>query len=217
MKRIPEPELMLDPEQVRAYAEADFEEPHSNFINLFKEKFPDDKPGGLVLDLGCGPGDISFRFASAFPDTLIHAVDGSMEMVKFGNDLLSEKTEIKNRIIFIHSLMQDYAPLDKYDYIISNSILHHLGDPMVLWDSIKNFSKIESRIFVMDLLRPESMEEAMKLTKKYVENEPDILKRDFNRSLLAAFEIDEVKNQLIKSGLDLTVEQVSDRHLIVYG
>ena len=37
MKRIPEPELMLKPDQVSAYAEADFEEPHSNFINLFKE------------------------------------------------------------------------------------------------------------------------------------------------------------------------------------
>ena len=208
---------MLDPKQVRAYAEADFEEPHSNFINLFKEKFPDDTPEGLVLDLGCGPGDISFRFASAFPDTLIHAVDGSTEMIKYGNDLLSEKTDIKNKIIFIHSLMQDYAPLDKYDYIISNSILHHLVDPMVLWESIKTFSKIVSRIFVMDLLRPESMEQAMKLTNKYVKNEPDILKRDFHRSLLAAFEIDEVKNQLAMVDLSLKVEKVTDRHMIVYG
>ena len=208
---------MLGSEQVRAYAEADFEEPHSNFINLFKEKFPDDTPEGLVLDLGCGPGDISFRFASAFPNTQIHAIDGSMEMIKYGNNLLSKKAKIKNRIIFIHSLMQDYVPLDKYDYIISNSILHHLGDPMVLWESIKTFSKIGSKIFVMDLLRPESIEEAMNLTNKYTKNEPDILKRDFYNSLLAAFKINEVIDQLVKAGLDLKVEQVSDRHLIVYG
>ena len=79
------------------------------------------------------------------------------------------------------------------------------------------YSNRESRIFVMDLLRPENMEQAMKLTNKYVKNEPDILKRDFHRSLLAAFEIDEVKDQLIKSGLVLSVEQVSDRHMIIYG
>ena len=40
MKRIPEPELMLRPEQVIAYAEADFEWPHSNFIRMIHNKFP---------------------------------------------------------------------------------------------------------------------------------------------------------------------------------
>ena len=217
MKRISEPELMLEPDQVRAYAEADFEEPHSNFINLFNEKFPDDIPGGLVLDLGCGPGDISFRFATAFQDTQIHAVDGSMEMLKYANGLLSNKTDIKNRIIFIHSTIQDYNPIDKYDYIISNSLLHHLVDPMVLWVSVKNFSNIKCRFFIMDLLRPESIEDAMKLTNKYFKDAPGVLKKDFHNSLLAAFEVDEVVNQLATAGLDLTVEQVSDRHLIVYG
>ena len=217
MKRIPEPELMLDPEQVAAYAKADFEEPNSNFIYLFKEKFPDYTPEGLVLDLGCGPGDISFRFVSAFPDTLIHAVDGSLEMINYGTNLLSERLDIKNKIIFIHSTVQCYAPVDKYDYIISNSILHHLGDPMVLWESIKTFSKIGSRVFVMDLLRPESIEDAMSLTSKYTKDEPDILKRDFYNSLLAAFKINEVIDQMVKAGIDLKVEQVSDRHLIVYG
>ena len=32
MKRVLEPELMLDEHQVRAYAEADFEIPHQDFI-----------------------------------------------------------------------------------------------------------------------------------------------------------------------------------------
>ena len=208
---------MRDPEQVKAYANADFEEPHSNFINLFKLKFPNEQPAGLVLDLGCGPGDISFRFASTFPDTQIHAVDGSIEMIKQGNNLLSKKADIKNKIIFIHTTIQKYDPLDKYGYVISNSLLHHLDDPMVLWESIIKFAKSDTKFFIMDLLRPESIEKAMKLTNKYVKNEPDVLRQDFHKSLLASFEIDEVKSQLNKAGLDLTVEQVSDRHLIAYG
>jgi len=217
MKRIPEPELMLEPEQVAAYAKADFEEPHSNFVKLFKKNFPDDEPHGLVLDLGCGPGDISFRFASAFPNILIHAVDGSLEMIKYGDNLLFKEAEIKDKIIFIHSRIQDYDPLDRYDYIISNSLLHHLGDRMLLWESIKKYKKEETRIFIMDLLRPASIEQAMELTNKYFKNEPAVLKRDFHNSLLAAFEIEEVKLQISSSGLNLTVEQVSDRHLIAYG
>ncbi len=42
MKRIPEPELMNSPEQARAYAEADFSEPHNMFVEKFAECFPDD-------------------------------------------------------------------------------------------------------------------------------------------------------------------------------
>jgi len=34
MKRLLEPELMIEPEQVCAYANADFDEPHSNFIKM---------------------------------------------------------------------------------------------------------------------------------------------------------------------------------------
>ena len=35
MERIPEPDLMSEQEQARAYAEADFSEPHENFVDLF--------------------------------------------------------------------------------------------------------------------------------------------------------------------------------------
>ncbi|MGZ8194839.1 MAG: class I SAM-dependent methyltransferase, partial [Methylosarcina sp.] len=63
MERQLEPELMEDPEQVKAYAEADFAIPHNDFIERIKLFI--DQPGfnGTALDLGCGPGDISLRFA----------------------------------------------------------------------------------------------------------------------------------------------------------
>ncbi|MCG6936128.1 MAG: class I SAM-dependent methyltransferase, partial [Proteobacteria bacterium] len=67
MKRVPEPELMDEDAQARAYASANFEAPHSQFIELFRETFPDLSPAGMVLDLGCGPADITLRFAQAFP------------------------------------------------------------------------------------------------------------------------------------------------------
>ena len=36
MRRIPEPELMDDAEQAKAYAEADFSEPNQRFLELFR-------------------------------------------------------------------------------------------------------------------------------------------------------------------------------------
>ena len=87
MDRIPEPELMLDDEQVRAYASADFAEPHSRFIALFNERLPNIPTSGRALDLGCGPGDISRRFARAFPAWTVEAVDGSPAMLDLGRSM----------------------------------------------------------------------------------------------------------------------------------
>jgi len=68
MQRITEPELMNDEAQALAYAQADFDEPHDMFIQVFKDTFPEAKVSDHILDLGCGPADISIRFARAYPD-----------------------------------------------------------------------------------------------------------------------------------------------------
>jgi len=217
MKRLLEPGLMVEPKQVSAYAGADFEEPHSNFINLLKKYCGSIKEIGPVLDLGCGPGDITFKFAKAFPNARIDAVDGSKEMLEFAENILGDIPELRGRINYIHSLIHDYKSTKEYDLIYSNSLLHHLADPMVLWNKIKKLAIPKTNIFIMDLIRPDSTEEAQKLKDLYVRNEPEILQRDFYNSLLAAFEIEEVKEQLSEASLNhLEVEQISDRHLIVF-
>jgi len=42
----------------------------------------------------------------------------------------------------------------------SNSLLHHLVDPMVLWRTIRLLAAKRAAIFVMDLARPASRAEA---------------------------------------------------------
>ena len=208
---------MLDPETVSAYATADFEEPHSSFIKLLKEKLQLNSLKGLALDLGCGPGDISFRITAEFPELQVHSIDGSPEMIKYAKKILSVKKDFGERITFINSMLHEYLPNVQYDFIISNSLLHHLPDPIILWDLIKELSVPGTAVFVMDLCRPQSADAAMKLTDNYTKGEPEILKNEFYNSLLSAFEPDEVKDHLHSAGLDLKVEMVSDRHIIIYG
>jgi hypothetical protein len=70
----------------------------------------------------------------------------------------------------------------------------------------------------MDLLRPDSREQAEQLLKTYAANEAEILQKDFFNSLLAAYRPDEVRLQLKQQGIDqLQIEVVSDRHFIVSG
>lgn len=218
MQRIPEPELMNDAAQAHAYAEADFESAHRSFIDLFREKFPQLNITGEVLDLGCGPCDVTRRFALAFPQTILHAVDGAAAMLQEAGRL-NRQHRLDERIVLIESRLPDLRlPQRHYHTIISNSLLHHLHDPHMLWETVKNHAKPFAGVFIMDLRRPATEEKAMSLVEQYAANEPGILRRDFYHSLCAAFTPDEVRRQLDEHALSqLTIETVSDRHIIIYG
>ncbi len=216
MERIPEEELMEEFEQARAYALADFTEPHNYFIELFRQKFPGEVDG-VVLEPGCGTADISQRFAEAFPACRIHAFDGAEQMLMFARQRIDFAMLHEQIRLFRRLLPADNMPLEKYDVLICNSLLHHLNDPQVLWQAVKQFTRPGSIVFVMDLKRSASSEEAARLVEQYSANEPEVLKKDFYNSLHAAFTPDEIEQQLREAELSLNVEVVSDRHLIVFG
>jgi len=207
---------MLDADQVEAYAGADFEAPHQRFIGLLGEQLPGLPPRGAALDIGCGPGDITFRFARAYPGWTVHGLDGSppmLERARAAAGALADRVEFHD----CH-LPNGDAPRQSYDLIFSNSLLHHLADPRVLWRSVQRWSHAQTRVFVMDLMRPGSVAEARHLTDQYSAGEPEVLCRDFYNSLLASYRADEVQAQLHEANLSrLAVTIVSDRHWLVAG
>jgi SAM-dependent methyltransferase len=219
MKRIVEPELMSAEEQARAYAEADFEAAHRLYPELFAEKFPRRPRRALVLDLGCGPCDVTIRFAQANPGYTFHAVDGSAAMLKYGRRALARRRGLVRRIRLIEGFIPG-APIPRrsYEVILSSSFLHHLHEPQLLWQTVRQYSRRGTIVFVPDLRRPSSRAKAEAMTQKHSGNEPEVLKRDFFNSLLAAFTPAEVGRQLKQAGLNgLAVEVISDRHLLVFG
>ena len=219
MRRVTEPELMDDAAQAEAYAAADFSEAHTRVIEAFAGFFPGDEIVGAVLDLGCGPGDISFRFAARFPGCSVLGVDGAAAMIRLANDRKVQDVDCGGRVRFIEGLLPGASiPALNYAAIISNSLLHHLHDPVVLWETIASHAQAGTRIYVVDLFRPPSTAVARQLVDSYAVNEPDVLRRDFYNSLCAAFEPREVEAQLAAAGLaGLAVDVISDRHLVVHG
>jgi len=218
MERIPEPELMLDEEQAGAYAAADFDAPHSRCIDLLRQKHPTLSARGRALDLGCGPGDITIRLARALPAWRIDAVDGSPAMLALA-PAAAARAGVQSRVQWQRVVLpSDELPAQAYDLVISNSLLHHLSDPAVLWEAVKRCAAPGASIFVMDLLRPDSAASVRALVAQYAGNEPGILRRDFSNSLHAAYRPAEVRGQLAAAAVShLSVEVVSDRHLIVWG
>jgi len=219
MQRVTEPELMDDQAQAEAYAAADFAEAHSRIVDSFDSCFPGEDVAGYILDLGCGPGDICFRFAARFPACSVMGVDGSRAMIRLANERKARDSVTDDRVRFIEGLLPG-APIPEMPFaaVISNSLLHHLHEPLVLWETILRYASPGTKVYVVDLFRPGTVVEAQRLVSEYACGEPDILRRDFYNSLCAAFEPGEVEAQLATAGLaGLAVDVISDRHLAVHG
>jgi SAM-dependent methyltransferase len=127
--------------------------------------------------------------------------------------------DLRSRVRLIEDMLPGASlPLERYDAVVSNSLLHHLHEPRVLWDSIRQLARPGAPVIVMDLFRPPSIAAARAITETYAADEPEVLRQDFFNSLCAAFEPQEVRDQLIACGLDaLDVSTVSDRHLLIAG
>ena len=114
MPRRPEPEeLMDDPGQALAYAEADFDEAHSAIVAAFDDYFPGAGLEGCVLDLGCGPGDIVFRMARAFPNWQITGLDAGENMLRCARQRLADEHGCGN-VEFRHVYLPDVRPGQRY-------------------------------------------------------------------------------------------------------
>ena len=216
MDRILEPELMDDPAQVQAYAAADFEKENQGFLGRFREYFPEFTEGH-ILDLGCGPGDIPVRFARALPSCRITGVDASEPMIGLAG-MAVKQAGLADRITFRCERFQGVSLVEPVDAAVSNSLLHHVPNPLQFWYRLRQLVKPGSPVLVMDLLRPESSEEAQAIVDRYAAQEPEILRRDFYRSLLASFTEDEVAAQLAEMNMSrLMIDVVDDRHWVVSG
>jgi cyclopropane fatty-acyl-phospholipid synthase-like methyltransferase len=215
--RVPEPELMDGAEQARAYADADFAEPHDAFVTRFRERFRD-FADGRVLDLGCGTADVTVRFARAYPSTRVHGVDGARAMLHEGESIV-ERAGLADRVTLELKRLPDPSLGDtRCDAVVSNSLLHHLADPAVLWKTVRAAARADAPVFVMDLRRPPNTDTAQRLVDAYAAEESPVLRDDFYHSLCAAYTPDEVKAQLADSELEhFQVEPIGDRHLVAWG
>lgn len=220
MDRVLEPELMDDEEQARAYAEADFAASHQAQVDVFLRSWPAEQGPvrGPILDLGCGPADVTVRLARACPEAVIDGVDGSAAMIRHGRERVAA-AGLADRVKLVEGLLpRDAPPRPAYPVVFSSSLLHHLHDPSVLWESVRRFGAPGAFVFVLDLMRPETPADVDRLIDTYAAGEPEVLRRDYAASLFAAFTPEEVRAQLRAAGLEgLAVEAVTDRHMVVRG
>lgn len=220
MDRRLEPEVMDDPEQALAYAQADFAQSNQAFADRCLEALQG-LEDGVVLDLGCGPADIPLRLVRALPPGVqVVGVDASAAMLGLaGRAITAAGAGAGERVRVLRAYLPD-VPLagGSCAAVISNSLLHHLPDPEALWSTIRRLGRPGAPVVVGDLFRPPSEEDARRIVREAAVSDHPVLERDFFNSLLAAFTLDEVRGQLEAAGLGhLEASLVSERHLLVRG
>ena len=222
MQRTPEPELMEGQEQAFAYAAADFSVGDQALVDRLVQLFPAGL-GTSVVDLGCGPGNISFRLARRWPQANVLGIDGAPRMLAVARGRLAAAApELAARLRFEEALLPLAAPgslAAGFSAVVSNSLLHHLHDPAVLWQAVAQLGAPGAFVYIQDLRRPASPEAVEALVVSRMEGAPELLRHDYRASLHAAFSPEEVELQLQQAGLaaQLKVAPLQERYLEVWG
>ena len=218
MERVPEPELMDGRAQAEAYAAADFSASDQAVIDRLGELFPEGL-GLRLIDLGCGPGNISFRLARRYPEAVVVGVDGAGAMLQLAEAQLAQDPGLQGRLRFAMASLPAPELTGGHSAVVSNSLLHHLHDPAVLWQSVRQLGAGGACVYIKDLRRPASAASAEALRQLYLADAPPVLQHDYLASLHAAFTPEEVSAQLEEAGLadQLQVVAVQDRYLEVWG
>jgi len=233
MQRTPEPQLMEECQQVEAYAAADFNRSDLQVIRgierLCQAHQWQPRDGDCVLDLGCGPGNISERLARLWPQCHVIGIDGSDPMLEIARRRQVAAGEgVASRLSYealcIGSLARGELRPKALEgrsgaaLIVSNSLLHHLHDPGQLWRLHQRLARPGCLVLHRDLRRPPSPERALALREKHLGAAPSVLRHDYLASLHAAFTPGEVLEQLRAAELQcLEVVELEDRYLEIRG
>ncbi|WP_037251045.1 class I SAM-dependent methyltransferase [Rhodopirellula europaea] len=217
-----------------AYQAMDHRQVNTTFVD---DLVSGGKVGPRVIDLGCGPAGIPLIVGERWRELeetgglsdsnfaeeqlQIMAVDFSVDML----ELASFEIELNG--------MQDLVWLQQIDLtdpeslqedlaqtIISNTVLHHLPDPITGIQVAMRALMPGGRIFIRDLFRPSSREEVERLVEEHTDakSEGDLApeyapSQLLRQSLLASLTLGEAREMVASVGIPAeAVQMTSDRH-----
>jgi len=220
--RTPEPEVMDSAEEAIAYDLMD----HSSVNQCFVEDllvFVHEQGGDIrasdssitAVDLGTGTVQIPIRLLhpeSGVTWTVL-ACDLSREMLRIGLSNIQRSGLGQNILPVCSDAKRLPCPDQSVDVVISNSIIHHIPEPLDVFREMRRILKPGGLLFVRDLLRPPDASTVEQIVQKWAADASAHQQAMFRDSLHAALTIEEVRNMLKAVDWNPSaVAQTSDRH-----
>tara|TARA_Y100001978_G_scaffold113133_1_gene100916 strand:+ start:31 stop:720 length:690 start_codon:yes stop_codon:yes gene_type:complete len=227
MDRKAEPELMNTKDQVDSYSEADFSYEENKFIRFIRNTLKKNKinlnRSDLIVDLGCGPGNMSEKLSLEWPNVPVIGIDGSKEMILKAESRKNLHPKKLNNLIYLYKDIKDIKLTDisnkkKITLLISNSLIHHLTHIDEFFECIISLSSKETLNFHKDLVRPLNEKSALKLKAECSLQYNEILTNDYYASLQASYRANELKDFILKKNLNqFEVLEEGKKYLILCG
>lgn len=210
MQRVTEPEVMDSLQDALEYDAMDFLEVNTAFAKRAIELGP---PQGLILDAGTGTARIPILICQQRPHWQIIGIDLAQSMLNVGQTNVEQAgLQQQIRLELVDAKQLPY-PDAHFDLVISNSLIHHLPNPLPFLTELKRILKPQGAIFLRDLMRPDSIGTLEAIVEREAGDCSDYQRGLFRDSLHAAFTLEEVNKLLQQANLvGVNVYQSSDRH-----
>ncbi|MFB2893926.1 class I SAM-dependent methyltransferase [Aerosakkonemataceae cyanobacterium BLCC-F50] len=213
MQRVLEPEVMDSWEEAVAYDAMDFTQVNAAFAQRAIALAP---TAAKVLDAGTGTARIPLLLCQQRPQWQVTGIDLAENMLKIGAEHIKNAGLQPQIVLELVDAKQLPYPNAYFDLVISNSLIHHLPDPLPFLQEIKRVLKPKGAILIRDLIRPANQETLDNLVESIGTEYDPHQKQLFADSLHAAFTLDEVNQLISQAGLqDVKIYQSSDRHWTV--
>jgi ubiquinone/menaquinone biosynthesis C-methylase UbiE len=210
MDRILEPEVMDTWLEATAYDAMDFELVNTGFV---VDAIALDPHAVKVLDIGTGTVRIPILMCQQRPQYLITGIDLAQSMLIIGQRNVAE-AQLTQRIKLerVDSKRMPYPDLE-FDMLVSNSLVHHLPDPLSFFGEIKRLVKPGGAMLIRDLIRPASDKIVDELVAKIGADYDLHQQQLFHDSLKAGLTLVEVQELIDRVGLtQVKLSQSSDLH-----
>lgn len=210
MQRITEPEVMDSLQEAVEYDAMDFFEVNTAFAERAVEL---GSPTGLILDVGTGTARIPILMCQRRPQWQVIGIDLAESMLDIGRqNVEASGLQQQIKLELVDAKQMPYADAH-FDMVVSNSIVHHLPNPLPFLQELKRVLKPHGAILLRDLIRPESQSILDTIVETVAADCNAHQKMLFCDSLHAAFTLDEVKELIQQAELEaVEVYQSSDRH-----
>lgn len=212
LHRILEPEVMDSFEEAFEYDSMDHSQVNEvfciDFLNVRKST-----DGVQILDVGTGTAQIPIAMCRHNSNLKITAIDLADSMLELGNkNIKAAGLQDSITLAKVDSKCMSY-PDESFDQVISNSIIHHIPNPIACFEEMVRVTKKNGLLFIRDLLRPSLEHELLNIVKMHAGDASPRQKQLFTHSLHASLSLSEVREMVESSGFDASsVTQSSNRH-----
>jgi ubiquinone/menaquinone biosynthesis C-methylase UbiE len=212
LTRTLEPEIMDTAEEARDYDAMDHATVNRVFVDDFLPVHAAGTPGP-ILDVGTGTAQVPIELCRRDPAYQVTAVDLADHMLAVGRQNVRRAGLEKQLRLERWDAKAMPCPEGAFAAVISNSIVHHIPEPMAVFVEMVRVVRPGGVLFVRDLLRPDDEPALRGLVDMYATDANAHQRKMFADSLHAALSLAEVQSLVTTLGFHAaTVRQTTDRH-----